>query len=498
MIGLHVFLLQPHRAQRRREREGHEHRDQDRGRRRDAEAVEVAADLAGHEGDRHEDHDQRERRRHDGHADLRRRFGCGLLRRHALFLDEPEDVLEHDDRIVDDDAGGQRQRQHRHVVQREAGHLHEDERPDDRGRHRQGGDQRHAQVADEEKDHHAREQTAEQEVTAKRLEGIADEARLVVPDADLEIRRQGRLDLFELGQDAVDDVDGIGARLLSDLQADGRLPVDLVGLADLLDAVLDVADVAKRDDRPVAVGQDDPVEIVDVLDPAERAERHFRRPGHEVAAGDLDVLTRDGGPHLIDGQPVGVEPVGVEQQLDLPPAIPLQLDRPHVFHRLEDLLDLLVRNLRDFLLRSRPVDVELQNRRRVRVLFLDLRRPGVARKLLDDGRDLVADVLRRGLDVALEGERDVHLPLALVGVRPQLVDPADRVDRFFDPLRDLGLDLLGARPGKLDLHVDDRLIGLRHQVETEIAVRERAEHDERGGHHDREDRTLDADVCQFH
>ena len=62
------------------------------------------------------------------------------------------------------------------------------------------------------------------------LERIADEARLVVADADLEIRRQGRLDLFELGQDAVDDVDGIGARLLSDLQADRRLAVDLVGL----------------------------------------------------------------------------------------------------------------------------------------------------------------------------------------------------------------------------------------------------------------------------
>ena len=54
-----------------------------------------------------------------------RRVGRRLLRRDALFLDEPEDVLEHDDRIVDDDAGGQRQRQHRHVVQREADHLHE-------------------------------------------------------------------------------------------------------------------------------------------------------------------------------------------------------------------------------------------------------------------------------------------------------------------------------------------------------------------------------------
>ena len=69
-------------------------------------------------------------------------------------------------------------------------------------------------------------------------------------------------------------------------------------------------------DRAVAVGEDDPVEIVDVLDAAQRPERDFGGPGDEVAAGDLDVLPRDRGPHLIDGQAVGVQPVGVQQQLD--------------------------------------------------------------------------------------------------------------------------------------------------------------------------------------
>ena len=241
-------------------------------------------------------------------------------------------------------------------------------------------------------------------------------------------------------------------------------------------------------DRAVAIRQDDAVEIVDVLDPAHRAERHFGGAGDEVAAGNLDVLARDRGPHLIDGQPVRVEPIGVQQQLDLAPAIALQLDRPDILHRLEHLLDLLVGDLRDLLLRSRAEDVELEDRRRIGVLLLDLRRPGVARKLLDDRRDLVADVLRRRLDIALEGERDVHLRLALIGVRPQLVDAADGVDRLLDPLGDLGLDLLGAGAGKLDLDVDDRLIGLRHQVEAEILVRERAEHDQRRRHHDGEDR----------
>ena len=38
----------------------------------------------------------------------------------VLLLDEAVDVLQHDDRVVDDDADRERQREHRHHVEREA------------------------------------------------------------------------------------------------------------------------------------------------------------------------------------------------------------------------------------------------------------------------------------------------------------------------------------------------------------------------------------------
>ena len=189
VIGFRVLFAEPHRAQRGRQRERDEHRQQDGCRRGEAEAVEVAADLARHERDRHEDDHERERRRHDGEADLLRRFGRRFLRRHALLLDESEDVLEHDDGVVDDDAGRERQREHRHVVQREAGHFHERERPDDRRRDGQRGDERHADVADEQEHDDAGEQAAENQVELDVLERAADEARLIVADADLNVLR---------------------------------------------------------------------------------------------------------------------------------------------------------------------------------------------------------------------------------------------------------------------------------------------------------------------
>ena len=47
-------------------------------------------------------------------------------------------------------------------------------------------------------------------------------------------------------------------------------------------------------------------------------------------------------------------------------------------------------------------------------------------------------------------KRDADARIALIGRRPQLVDAADRVDGFLDPLGDLRLDLFGARAGQVD------------------------------------------------
>ncbi len=51
-----------------------------------------------------------------GEADLARADAGGLHRGHAV-LDVPRDVLEHHDRVVDHEAGGDRQRHQRQVVE---------------------------------------------------------------------------------------------------------------------------------------------------------------------------------------------------------------------------------------------------------------------------------------------------------------------------------------------------------------------------------------------
>ena len=67
-------------------------------------------------------------------------------------LHVPDDVLQHDDRVVDDEADRERQRHQRQVVEAVAERPHHGERADDRERQRQAGDDRGREVPQEQED----------------------------------------------------------------------------------------------------------------------------------------------------------------------------------------------------------------------------------------------------------------------------------------------------------------------------------------------------------
>ena len=109
----------PDGRQHRVERERDEQRDEHRHGDGDAELEEEAADDAAHECDRHEHRDDRERGGHHGEAD----FVGPLARRPHVVLPLPKvtnDVLAHDDRVVDEEADAQGQRHQRQEIQRES------------------------------------------------------------------------------------------------------------------------------------------------------------------------------------------------------------------------------------------------------------------------------------------------------------------------------------------------------------------------------------------
>ena len=138
------LLLQKQRAQHRRQRQRDKGRSYDCHRHRDREFTEQPADDAAHEKQRDEDCDQRKGNRDDREADLPRPFEGGIEGALPL-LDVTHDVLDHDDRIVDDKTDRDRQRHQRNVIEAVADGIHHPKGGEQRQRHGQARDHRRPQ-----------------------------------------------------------------------------------------------------------------------------------------------------------------------------------------------------------------------------------------------------------------------------------------------------------------------------------------------------------------
>ena len=136
------------------------------------------------------------------------------------FAGAAVNVLDHDHRIVDDQADRDGQAAHRHQVDRPAEQPHEDEGRDDRHRQRHRGDHRQAPVAEEDEEHDDGEEAADQDGVAHAHDRLFDELRQVVDAAHLDA---GRKRLREAGERRVQarlEVEDVGADLLGDVHHD--------------------------------------------------------------------------------------------------------------------------------------------------------------------------------------------------------------------------------------------------------------------------------------
>ena len=321
LLALFVQLQEP-RTHHRRERKRHQQRDKNGDRHCPAEGVHILAGVAGHERNGQEDDDERERGRHNGQADFPRSLNRGLHAVQSLFLHEAENIFEDDDRVINDDPDRQRQRQQRHVVQGEVHPAHQGEAGNDRGGNRNRRDQHRPPVADENPNHHTRQNAAQDQVLQKRVHGGADEIRNVVNHQQLNARRQLPAQLLNLFSDIVGHADRVCARLTQDLHADHILP----GLAaakqrrpgaEFLSAIFDLRNVADANRNAGAGSHYNFAELIRRGDAAKSAQSQLLRSGNHAAARRLNVLALERLAHVEHGKVVGGEFLRVEQNADL-------------------------------------------------------------------------------------------------------------------------------------------------------------------------------------
>jgi hypothetical protein len=143
-----------------RQRETHQHRHGDGETDGETELKEEPADDSAHERDGHEHGENARCGGQHGEKD----FGCGVGGCGLGLFTEllvAMDVFDHDDGVVDQDADRQRERQHRHLVEREAQPVHERECRDHTRGQRHGTDERGSQIMQEEQNDQHREYGAE-------------------------------------------------------------------------------------------------------------------------------------------------------------------------------------------------------------------------------------------------------------------------------------------------------------------------------------------------
>ena len=108
--------------------------DHDRGAEGHCKFAKQPADDSSHQQNGKENGDQRRAHREHGEADLARAAQRRVERTHPI-LEMTGDVLDHHDRVVDDEASGDREGHQREVVERVAEQVHDSERADERQRH---------------------------------------------------------------------------------------------------------------------------------------------------------------------------------------------------------------------------------------------------------------------------------------------------------------------------------------------------------------------------
>src|SRR5262245_14616204 len=314
----------------------------------------------------------------------------------------------------------------------------------------------------------------------------------------MDVRRQLGPYFFEAVLDRVCYLNRIRARLLANEQRNRPVAVLARQTPGLFIGVLDLRDIPQLNGRTLYCGDDQLLEIADVFYTAKRSQNQLVGTLIDAAAGNFYILRTDRISNLIDRQPVRLQFVCIQPQIDFPSAPANDVDRANSSHRFETLFDLLVGDFRQLLERTGAVNRDRKYWSGVEVETLDNGWVGVAWQRADYSCDLVPNLL--GCDVCILVQHKLHdnERNPFERRRAELVDAADRVDHFLDGFRNLGLEFFGACPRQSRLHGDGGKVDFGKLVDSELRIREGSQNDKSRNEHRGKDGPLDADFGELH
>ena len=467
-----------HRGRRERDRQRH----QDRDREHHGELTEETPHDAAHQQNGNEHGHEREAHRQHREADLLGAGQCGLEHRRAA-LDLAHDVLDHDDGVVDDKAGGDGQRHQRKVVDAVPDQIHDREGADQGDRHDDAGNDRRADVSEEHEDDEHDETDRDQERFFDILDGCANGHGLVEHRPERDFRRHEGAQIRQLRADPVDGLDDVDAGLAVDDEDHGGLAVGHRAGAEVFDGAVDSGHVDQPHGRAVSPRDDQRLvarRLAELI-------RGIDLPGEsavvELALGTVDVRGRQHLSDLVEADAVARERQRIQVYTDGRQGAAADEDLPDAFEP------------RDLLLQDRGGDVvhpplvhglrsqsEDQDRR-VRRVRLPVRGQArqVRRELTGRRGDRRLDVPRGAVDVARQVELERDRRGAQEADGRHLRNAGDAPELTLERRGDGGRHRLGARAGQTRDDGDRREVHLWQRRDREQPERDRPRDDQRDG-----------------
>ncbi len=333
----------------RRERGGQcqciERGNRHRKRNRQRELLIQAAGRAGEERDGHEDGDQHERGRDDRAKNLAHRIECRLQRRFLLFLNMPFDILDHHDRVVDNDAGGEHDREQSERVDGKPEQVDERKRADEGDRERQRRDERCTPALEEHEHHENHQPDGFRQRRHDLADRLPDDCRRIEGDPVFHSGRKRPRQALELRSDSVADVERVGGRKRDHGEPKCVYALEPQHAGIRFGAELGGAHVAQADERASSTRLDDDVcEVAALAQPSSGAHAHlvglafFRRCVSDAACRDIDVLFAECVHDVAGGQLTRRQPDRVEPQAHRVLALTEHLHVRNPWHALQRIL----------------------------------------------------------------------------------------------------------------------------------------------------------------
>jgi hypothetical protein len=428
-------------------------------------------------------------------ADLVDGFNCDLQQPLAPAAREAQvadDVLHDHDRVVDEDADREDQREKRDAVERVTVEVENKERQPEGHGDRQEHDERFA-PAEEQQDQHGHAEDRDPHVQ-QQLVGFFRGGRAVVArDGDADIGRDERaLEAINPGQHGADDIDRVRARPLGHAEGDGRLLAGRTGAAlaeqhvvgRFVCAVDDRRDVPKINRPPLGHADDRRADIARIAEEGAGLQQRFPVGGGLRAGVGLGVGLLQHRHEVPGAEIAGGELLGIQHHAHGAVLAADQRRFGHEGNLLHRVIHLRSEPAQRGVIVARAVEGEGEDRHVVDRAGLDERRGDAERDAVEVRLQLLVEADEGGLEVRADLEpHDGQVAAGACG-GVEVFDTGDFPKEFLHRARDAVLHLGRRRTGHRHHHVDHRHLDLRLLLARQHEDREKAE-EQRGGDDDR-------------